>query len=41
MISAFLKFFFSRTEANYRELRRACRAALPKQARKRVEEACL
>lgn len=41
MISAFLRYYFSRTESNYRELRRVCRAALPKQARKRVEEACL
>ena len=39
MISAFLKFFFSRTESNYRELRRVCRAALPKQARKAMQEA--
>lgn len=39
MISAFLRFFFSRTESNYRELRRVCRAALPKQTRKAMQEA--
>ena len=39
MLTAFVRFYFSRTESNYRELRRVCRAALPKQARKAMLEA--
>ena len=30
MIRAFAKFYFSRTLRNWRELRRACMAVLPK-----------
>ena len=39
MLKAFVRYYFSRTESNYRELRRVCRAALPKQTRKAMQEA--
>ena len=38
MIRAFLRFYFSRTLKNWRELRRVCRDALPKADRKAVQE---
>ncbi len=38
MISAFLKFYFNRSVANWRALRRECRNALPKDARKSLQE---
>ena len=37
MIRTFLKFYFSRTLANWRALRRECMAALPKQAKRDAE----
>lgn len=33
MIRAFVRFYFTRTLKNWRELRRECRATLPKQDR--------
>ena len=38
MIRAFVKFWFSRTLANWRALRRECRNALPKAERKTLQE---
>ena len=38
MIRAFARFYFSRTLKNWRELRRVCREALPKEARRTVQE---
>ena len=37
MISAFFRFYFSRTLSNWRALRRECMAALPKQAKRDAE----
>ena len=38
MIAAFVRFYFRRTTANWRALRRACRDALPKEERKTLQE---
>ena len=37
MINAFFRFYFSRTLANWRALRRECMASLPKQAKRDAE----
>ena len=37
MIYAFWRYFFSRTLANWRALRRECMTALPKQAKREAE----
>ncbi len=38
MIRAFVKFYLRRTLANWRNLRRVCRDALPKEDRKTVSD---
>ena len=38
MISAFVRFYFSRTLKNWRELRRVCRDAPPKDEKRTATE---
>ena len=38
MIRAFARFYFRRTLKNWRELRRVCREALPKDDKRTVQE---